>query len=174
MDKPFYKKWWFWLIVFIVMVCIGNIQKNSKPAETYPTEPSISEELTELATEPTEELNEYMIEITWALDSHYMCAVEIDDYDGDILEAGTYRFYPTAVVSGTGKIPTVWDIYVSDKIYDDVSQLHDDNPDFVGCVGGLTKEEITVNLEKGQYIYVKYYGAANNNPTGILKIEKQS
>ena len=124
--------------------------------------------------ETTEMPNKYLSEITWALDAHYACAVEIDDYNGDILEAGTYRFYPEAVVIGNGKIPVVWDVYISDKIYDDISQLHDDNPDFVGCVGGLDKCEITVYLEQGQYVYIKYYKVANNNPTGMLKITKTS
>lgn len=116
--------------------------------------------------------SKYTSKITWALDSHYACAVEIDEYDGDVLESGTYRFYPDAVVLGTEKIPTIWDIYVSDNYYNHLNELKED--EYKGSVGGLDKLGFTFELNKGQYVYVKYNKVANNNPTGILIIEKMN
>lgn len=157
--------------IFGIASSIDEIKdtSNDNAAVTH-----IENEATYTESETTEETvnNRYETEISWALEQHLAIAVAIDDYNGDIVAAGTYRFYPDSVVLGTGKIPTVWDIYVSNKIYNDISQLHDDNPDFVGCVGGLNKDEITVTLEEGQYIYVKHYKVANNNPTGILMVQK--
>ena len=176
----------FFVGTIILCLCLGisegeialpTINESTTSSQISNTDSIAEETETETATVETtipEETvnNRYETEISWALEEHLAIAVAIDDYNGDIVEAGTYRFYPDSVVLGTGKIPTVWDIYVSNKIYNDISQLHDDNPDFVGCVGGLNKDEITVTLEEGQYIYVKHYKVANNNPTGILMIQK--
>lgn len=123
---------------------------------------------TETIVETTQDI--YLTEITWAAEQHFAFAVEIDDYNGDIVSAGTYRFYPDAVVLSGSKIPTVWDVYVSNNYYNNISELKKE--EFVDCVGGLDKYEFNLKLEKGQYVYIKYNKVANNNPTGFLEIKK--
>lgn len=113
----------------------------------------------------------YLSSIEWADLNNYCFAVENDSYDGDIISSGSYHFYPEHV-SGVenGRIPIVWDIYVSSNLYSNISQLND--KEWIGAVGGISKDELTINLSKGQYVYVKYNPVANNNPTGVLRIEK--
>ena len=123
---------------------------------------------TETIVKTTQDI--YLTEITWAAENNFAFAVEIDDYDGDIVSAGTYRFYPDAVVLSGSKIPTVWDVYVSNNYYNNISELKKE--EFVDCIGGLDKYEFNLKLEKGQYVYIKYNKVANNNPTGFLKIKK--
>jgi ribosomal protein L7/L12 len=116
--------------------------------------------------------NKYLTEISWALTTNYYFAVEIDDFTCDVVQEGTYRFYPDCVILENKNVPIVWDIYVSNELYSNISELHDNHPDFVGSVGGWNKDEITINLKKGKYVYVKCYAATNNETTGYLKIKK--
>lgn len=39
-KKPFYKKWWFWVLVFLFLLMMGNMNtgKKSEPEETAPEE----------------------------------------------------------------------------------------------------------------------------------------
>lgn len=174
-----------WPIVIVLLICVFLVGKacgssNKIEDNTTSLVSSIVESDTTSIVESSEESKpqtevpetKYESKITWAALSSYCCAVEIDSYDGDIIEAGTYRFYPD-LVSGleNGRIAIVWDIYVSDKLYNQISELKDD--EYQGTVGGISKNEITIKLEKGQYVYVKYNPVANNDPTGVLMIEKQ-
>ena len=159
------------IIVFLLVVIMFNITGCSIYTINEPTQNTNTTENAE-PIETTEAPNKYLSEITWALDTHYACAVELDEYDGDVIQAGTYRFYPEAVVLGTGKIPVVWDIYVSTNYYNKLDELQDD--ECKGSVGGVDKLELTLELEAGQYVYVKYHAVANNNPTGMLQITKIS
>lgn len=109
--------------------------------------------------------------IEWADLNNYCFAVECSDYNGDAVQAGTYRFYPD-LVNGIdeGRIPIVWDIYVSNNLYSNISQLKEE--EYIGTVGGVTQDELTKTLNKGQYVYIKYNKVANDKPTGILSIKK--
>ena len=185
-EKPIQKKKKkTWPIVIVLLICVFLIGKacgssNEIEDNTTSLVSSMVESDTTSIVESSEESKpqteapetKYESKITWAALSSYCCAVEIDSYDGDIIEAGTYRFYPD-LVSGleNGRIAIVWDIYVSDKLYNQISELKDD--EYQGTVGGISKNEITIKLEKGQYVYVKYNPVANNDPTGVLMIEKQ-
>lgn len=47
MNKPIYKKWWFWLIIVLVLGAIGNMGDNKKeanPAANSPTESVVKQE----------------------------------------------------------------------------------------------------------------------------------
>lgn len=114
----------------------------------------------------------YIKKIEWGNLTNYCCAVEIDEYDGDVLESGTYRIYPD-LVSGLdkGRIAIVWDVYTSQNLYSNISELN--KSEYRGSVGGITKNELTLDLSSGQYLYIKYNPVANNNPTGIIVINKK-
>ena len=138
----------------------------------------VSEQTNEQSQATTNKENEnaktkkYDKKIEWGNLSSYCCAVEIDEYDGDIIEAGTYRVYPD-LVSGLdkGRIAIVWDVYTSETLYNNISELKES--EYRGSVGGMSKNEITLDLSSGQYLYIKYNPVANNNPTGIIIIDKK-
>lgn len=163
-KKPFYKKWWF--IAIIVLVVIGAIVGGT-------TTPQDTTNSTQQTTQDTDTTN-YKTEIEWALDSNYMIKVEDSSFDGDVIKAGKYRFYPNNVSSfekgemikeGT---PIVWDIYISKNEYKNNSELKED--EYVGSVGGLEKDELTIDVEKGDYIYINYNKTVDKG-LGTLKIE---
>ena len=162
-KKPFYKKWWF--IALIVIVVIGAVFGGT-------TQPQ--EDLTTSNQETNQETTNYKTEIEWALDSNYMIKVEDSSFDGDVIKAGKYRFYPNNVSSfekgemieeGT---PIVWDIYISKNEYKNNNELKED--EYVGSVGGLEKDELTIDVEKGDYIYINYNETVDKG-LGTLKIE---
>lgn len=112
-KKPFYKKWWF--IALVIIVVIGAAVGGT-------TTPQDTTNSTQQTTQDTDTTN-YKTELEWALDSNYMIKVEDSSFDGDVIKAGKYRFYPNNVSSfekgemikeGT---PIVWDIYISKNEY---------------------------------------------------------
>lgn len=114
---------------------------------------------------------DYLSEATWADTSNYMFAVEVSDFDGDVFQAGTYRFYPDAVnLDDASKTPVVWDIYVSDTLYSNADELSDE--EYAATVGGTEKDECTLDLQAGNYVYINY-NQTLGEPTGMLQIEKQ-
>lgn len=163
-KKPFYKKWWF--IALVVIIVIGAIVGGT-------TTPQDTTNSTQQTTQDTDTTN-YKTELEWALDSNYMIKVEDSSFDGDVIKAGKYRFYPNNVSSfekgemikeGT---PIVWDIYISKNEYKNNNELKED--EYVGSVGGLEKDELTINVEKGDYIYINYNETVDKG-LGTLKIE---
>lgn len=111
--------------------------------------------------------SDYKTELSWALTQNAEFSIENDSYDGDNLKAGTYSFTEDTVRSG--KIPIIWDIYVSDSKKNKISELTDE--EYRGAVGGIEKEEIEVTLEKGQFVYIVYNKTLGEG-TGILQIKK--
>lgn len=163
-KKPFYKKWWF--IALVVIVIIGAAFGGT-------TTPQDTANSTQQTTQDTDTTN-YKTELEWALDSNYMIKVEDSSFDGDVIKAGKYRFYPNNVSSfekgemieeGT---PIVWDIYISKNEYKNNNELKED--EYVGSVGGLEKDELTIDVEKGDYIYINYNETVDKG-LGTLKIE---
>lgn len=44
-EKPFYKKWWFWLLVFLFLLVMGNLNtQKTAPAETTPVAEATTQE----------------------------------------------------------------------------------------------------------------------------------
>ena len=100
------------------------------------------------------EKSKYLTETSWADLANYMFAVETDDYDGDICESGEYRFYQTGTEMSPEETLIVWDIYISKNRYHNPSELKE--YELKATVGGTSKEESTLSLHKGDYVYVNY------------------
>lgn len=112
--------------------------------------------------------NSYMTEGDWALfDSNYLFAVEINDYGGDIYQAGSYKFELTGADE---KNAGVFDIYTSNKLVTNSSELTDDM--LKGSVGGINLDTLSLNLSKGTYVYIVPYKDLAYEPHGILKVKK--
>lgn len=159
--KPITRRWWFWVLVIVIgipVLCSVLAAALPDSLGTYrSTTPQSS------AAAPN-----YMTSIQWALQESYLCAVERDDFDGDVIAAGTYLASLVAAEKPTGnQVPIVWDIYLSNNLYSSVAELPPE--DYVGSVGGwdLASSEITV--EAGQYLYVIYNDMAGE-PIGIFDL----
>ena len=161
-DKKKTKKGWSVLLfIFFIFYAIGNSNNSDNTVDHE----SFSQE-----TKKEIDLKKYLTEITWADLNNYCFAVEMENYNGDIVESGTYRFYPDLVVENSNKIPQVWDIYVSNNLYENLNLLQDS--EYITTIGGLGKEEITIELNPGQYVYIKTIKMKSES-TGLLKIKKQ-
>lgn len=153
-----------WIILLILLFVFYAIGTSNNPDETADNE-SINQE------SKSDVINKkYLTEITWASLNNYCFAVETDTYDGDIVESGTYRFYPDLVVENSKKLPQVWDIYVSNNLYESLNMLQDS--EYITTIGGFGKDEITIELKSGQYVYIKTIKMQGES-TGLLKIKKQ-
>lgn len=170
------KKMLIAIAVIVLIVIFYIIGVTVAPSNETKTESSFSS--TENSTASSDisadegQTTDYLNKTTWAALQNYMFAVEVENFDGDIFEAGTYRFYPDAVNLDDypTKIPVVWDIYISDKYYTNPNQLKDD--EYVATVGGLEKDEYTAELLAGKYVYINY-NKVLGEPMGMLQIEKQ-
>lgn len=107
----------------------------------------------------------YKTEIKWALSDNYCFAVEVDSYDGDICEAGTYN--ARVEVSKKGFAP-IYDIYIENELHDSISDLGEIDYSIGGNNAGGT---LTIPLEAGQYVYIVPMKMAYE-PHGYLVIEK--
>ncbi len=142
--------------------------EQSVDADNSQNESSVTEAPSSSAQ--PEPKNNYKTSLSWADLNHYMFSVENGaSYNGDNVMAGTYRFYPEAVTLGDGSVPIVWDIYVSNNMYQNISNLQES--EYVGTVGGTEKNEITLDLIPGNFVYVKYNETVST-PTGYLQIDK--
>lgn len=156
----------------LLILLAGNLTGCSDSTDAGSPTP----ESTPAVSVPTAEVSKYKTNITWADTKSYMFAVENESYDGDIVAAGDYRFYPDMVSSFEkgemmkGKTPVVWDIYVSSNLYNSLNELQEG--ELVATIGGLDKAEADVSLQPGQYVYVKYNDVIGD-PVGVLQIDKK-
>lgn len=52
-EKPFYKKWWFWLLVFLFLLVMGNLNtQKTAPAETAPATEATTQEAPQEEKDP--------------------------------------------------------------------------------------------------------------------------
>lgn len=156
----------------LLILLAGNLTGCSDSTDAGNPTP----ETTPAVSVPTAEVTKYKTNLTWADTKSYMFAVENEGYDGDIIAAGDYRFYPDMVSSFEkgemvkGKTPVVWDIYVSNNLYNSLNELQES--ELVATIGGLDKAEADVSLQPGQYVYVKYNDVIGE-PVGVLQIDKK-
>ena len=156
----------------LLIILSGSLTGCSDSTDTGGPTP----ETTPAVSVPTAEVSKYKTNLTWADTKSYMFAVENEGYDGDIVSAGDYRFYPDMVSSFEkgemvkGKTPVVWDIYVSNNLYNSLNELQES--ELAATIGGLDKAEADVSLPPGQYVYVKYNDVIGE-PVGVLQIDKK-
>ena len=108
--------------------------------------------------------SKYKKEVSWADTRPLILAVEVDDYEGDILKEGKYNVYVDAVIDG--KTAGMYDIYIEDH---DIFNKNDLSKP-VGTVGGIKNDCGSVTLHKGDYVVIwpidVFY-----KPSGYLKME---
>lgn len=91
--------------------------------------------------------NKYLTKVQWALDTPYICAVEVDGYDGDILTAGTYT--ATTMTNKLGECQ-IYDLYIESELFPSISELGE--IDY--SVGGAGFESADIELHSGDYLYI--------------------
>ena len=194
-KKPIYEKMWFWvLIVWIIMsvfiaMCItynhliDYAQQRNQVIEEQPIveeipiseEQLVVEENSIIEEEPVvEEIkSEYLTKGEWALyEVPYAFSVEVDDYNGDVFKAGSYKFQ---LIGGKFKareyMPALFGIYITDKNYLSVFDLQQDFEDATFYVGGNTNTSFQYELKAGQYVFIVHYDNLALSPKGFLSFE---
>lgn len=170
-------------LALCVLTAIFDPDSSKKPAVgdgsdlvesgSVSVEPVEEPEEPQKPQKPQKPTVQYRTYIDWAMLQSYVCAVEIDDFDGDIIEAGTWTVEETGTHSfAKNPVPIVWDIYISDKLYQRESQLKSD--EYIGSVGGFGSEGQVweFDVEAGKYLYIKYTRMAGT-PVGTLHLEKK-
>lgn len=94
--------------------------------------------------------SEYKTTLVWASQENYLMAIEYSNFDGDVFESGIYQF--TISNNTLGHAP-MYDIYISDHLYDSVLDLQI-SMDPTLTVGGVGYTSDNVTLSKGDYVYI--------------------
>ena len=123
--------------------------------------------------------NKYLTKTEWAMyDRSYMFAVEVDGFDGDVFQAGTYSFVLEGGITksatengGIAKFPMVFDVYIADKEYSSLTEMHQDFNIPTLTIGGISSSTYEYTLNKGQYVYVVPYQDLVYEPSGYLTIK---
>lgn len=161
-KKPIPLRWWFWVLVVIVsLIAWGSAPSTESDASSVGN-------TSEATPQKEDTAPQYKTNIEWALLESYKCAVERDDYPGDVIAAGTYIAELTCAenLSGTD-VPIVWSIYVSDNDYSSASEMKEE--ELVAVVGGWELDAYKITVAPGQYVYCIYPNTAGN-PRGILEL----
>ncbi|MDF9867255.1 DhnA family fructose-bisphosphate aldolase class Ia [Bacilli bacterium PM5-3] len=99
----------------------------------------------------------------------YKIAVEVDDFNGDIIEAGEYDVYLLNAKTTNDEIPIKANIYI-DKDYENVNEIAKKTP--VLKIGGPKNEKKTykLTLKKGDYVYIVPINDARKAINGTIAI----
>lgn len=92
-------------------------------------------------------------------------AVENDNYDGDVLQTGTYLIQQTAG-NNNEKSQRIYNFYVTDLDTENPSEVKNDTLPIT--VGGLNGNENEISLKKGQYLYIQ---KVSNGDIGHLMLK---
>lgn len=149
--KNVIKKWWFWLIVILVIgVIVGSQGRKAENKSPYVTKYEWNNE------------NSYVHYAEFdngsTIPVHYVI-LEVENKEGD-LQAGEYKV----------KAPKEESIFLltkTDKKYENFEEL----PAYDIMLPNLDKTEDTITLEKGQYLYIEKNSTGNN--TGTITLEKK-
>ena len=133
MEKKLYQKWWFWVIVAVLIVfgIIGIIMENSEKVSTEMKTDYISKYEWKLKDTKTEDLNKYVV-------------LEVENKNGD-LESGDY------IIKTNDNPKASFTIIVTDQYYEKIADIPGT---YDGMVQGFDESEYEVNLSKGQYLYL--------------------
>lgn len=167
-NKVNVPKWLYWVIGISVLLIIISpfIPQESQENKSNTEQPNNT---------PSYENNSgYKTSIEWTnngqdeVESWLKVAVENDNYDGDILESGTYTVTQTnGEYKGTAQ--RVYNIYISTSDTEEPEVVKNESLPYT--VGGVNGSQIEINVEKGQYLYIqKVFGSGD----GHLKIMKNN
>ena len=147
--KDIIKKWWFWLIVIVVIGIIVGSQ-NKKADSPYIDKYEWNNDNTYIHYAEYENGSSMPI--------HYVI-LEVENKEGD-LQAGTYKVIAP-------KEESVFLLTKTDKKFENIEEL----PAYDLMLPNLDKTEETITLEKGQYLYIEKSSTGNN--TGTITLEKK-
>lgn len=163
MKNEFYRKKWFWILMsfILILACIGGIQEKTKETNKQ---------------EDTQFIDnfKYIMKYQWNIkdakdgimvfddgtkEEYKYVILGVENVEGD-LQSGEY------VIKTNDNPKASFVVYVVDKYYD--SDLDIPNA-YEGIVQGFNHSEITVKLNKGQYLYlVQHY-----NGQGLVYVNKK-
>ena len=141
------------IVIIIVAVVIVSLLISPFLPETENTNYSQDNQNTKSDKE-----SNYLTKIEWTnqgndysdeTDEWLKVAVEVDNYDGDIIESGTYNVEQTDG-KYTGKPQRIYNVYVSSLNTDNPEDIK--NNEFPVTVGGANGKKQTITVEKGQYL----------------------
>ena len=148
------------VVIIAIVVFVGGMLKSYFDEDTTTPTQAQTEATT---TEVTTVASKYKTSTEWAdITQNYMFAVEIDGFDGDVLQSKTYNFDVTN--NKLGETP-MYDIYIRKQGDLNLSSLG--NCDFT--VGGSGYTSTSHKLNKGDYVYIVPCELAYT-PKGYLKI----
>ena len=115
-NKPFYKKWWFWVIIVILLIGIfgssGNKQEPDKTPETTEQTDTVTNTKETDTTEPSMQteavcraLTEIFVENVVG-EKYSMLAFNVEDFELDENEDGTIKilYMPSNAGDGATKV----------------------------------------------------------------------
>lgn len=151
----FLKKWWFWVIIIIIIALVSpegqkneeTINKNSK-VETSKAEEQKTEEI---SYETSFDWNSKNTKVTTMefnngdIDNYTYAVLGIENKKGD-LKAGEYT------IKTNDNQKSSFLIYVTDKYYENPNDIEETY--YYDMIQGLSNSETTVNVTKGQYLYI--------------------
>ena len=106
-------------------------------------------------------------ESQWALQSNYLFAVNVKNFDGDNYEPGKYMFDTS---NKKIKEAPVYDIYITKKYHSNLSKVIKKGHHYV--VGEIDSFPVKINLHSNRYVYVIPYKKLVYEPKGYLIIKK--
>lgn len=147
-----------WVIVITVIFAIGFIGILINPDETANNTLKENEQET-LSDE--EKNSKYLTKLEWTNSGNdnsdevtewLKIAIELDDYNGDILQSGTYTIEQTdGEYDGTPQ--RIYNLYATELDTDNPKEVQDNSlPITVGGINGAKNEII---LQKDQYLYIQ-------------------
>lgn len=148
--SKFYEKWWFWIIIVVILVAIlGGGSMETKNVSTN----------TETSQTQYKNNYEWNLKDTKTNNDYKYVVLGVENENGD-LESGEY------LIKTNNNSKASFVIYVTDQYYEKDTDIPDD---YDGMVQGFDKSECSVNLIKGQYLYL----IQNSNGQGKVIVTKK-
>ncbi|MFV0246468.1 MAG: hypothetical protein ACK5HS_00830 [Mycoplasmatales bacterium] len=141
------------VIIFVAIFLIGLV---------------MPEESTEVEKDtPAETSNSYKKSGSWAMMDGYLFAIENEDFDGDVYQAGDYHFSTSGATKN--KPAAVYNIYTSKELYTESADVIN-NANLKCSAGGVGNIECDASLEKGDYVYIEVTENVSGS-SGMIKFK---
>ena len=145
--KEIYKKWWFWIIMVLI---VGSIAGGKYNKSIYKTKYEWN--LKDTKTSETKYDN-------GDIETFKYVVLGVENQVND-LESGEY------IIKTNDNSQASFIVYITNEFYKDISNLPEP---YLGMVQGFDKSSLEIKLEKGQYIYL----LQNSNGQGKALVEKK-